>query len=54
MNVDKNFFNTFNAGYESFSSTWKIDRMNPVIGNKGEFLFLALFFPSIILLKASR
>ena len=24
LNVDKTFLNTFNAGYESFSSSWKL------------------------------
>ena len=54
LNVEKTFVNTFNVGYESFSSSWKLQKMHPVIGNRGEFLFLALFLPSILLLKASR
>jgi hypothetical protein len=27
-------------GYEGFSKSLPLDRMNPVTGNKGEFLFL--------------
>ena len=41
-------------GYEGFSKGWKLQKMNPNHGNKYEFLFLALFFPSIVVLKAAR
>ena len=48
------FFNTFNMGYEGFSKPWKMPKMNPNHGNKYEFLFLAMFFPTVIILKAAR
>ena len=41
-------------GYEGFSSSWHQDKMHPVMGNKGEFLFLALLVPAVILLKGCR
>ena len=41
-------------GYEGFSKPFPQPKMHPVIGNRGEFLFLALFFPAVVLLRASR
>ena len=41
-------------GYEGFSSPWHPLKMHPVVGNRGEFLALALFFPFILMLKNSR
>ena len=41
-------------GYEGFSTPFKQPRMHPVWGNRGEFLFLAILLPSLILIKASR
>ena len=41
-------------GYEGFSTAPKMNRMHPVLGNKGEFLFLALLFPALLIFKASR
>ena len=41
-------------GYEGFSKGWRAPKMHPIIGNRGEFLFLALFFPIILMLKATR
>ena len=41
-------------GYEGFSTSPRMNRMHPVLGNKGEFLFLALFFPALLVLKATR
>ena len=40
--------------YEGFSKPWPQPRMHPIIGNRGEFLFLAILFPTVILLRASR
>ena len=51
---DLTFVNTFNMGYEGFSKAWKLPKMNPNHGNKYEYLFLALFFPTIVILKACR
>ena len=47
-------WNTWNMGYEGFSKPWHMQKMHPVIGNRGEFLFLALFFPAVLILRASR
>ena len=46
--------NSFNMGYEGFSRAWHQDKMHPVIGGKGEYLFLALLIPAVIFLKSSR
>ena len=48
------FWNTFNMPYEGFSKPWTPPRMHPIIGNRGEFLFLALFFPAVLILRATR
>ena len=53
-NKSYTFFNSFNMGYEGFSKPWKMPKMHPVVGNRGEFLFLALFFPITLLMKATR
>ena len=53
--LDSNtFYNTFNIGYEGFSKPWNMPTMYPVVGNRGEFLFLAIFFPSILIFKRAR
>ena len=41
-------------GYEGFSKPWRMSTMDPIIGNKKEFIFLAILFPTILLLKAAR
>ena len=51
---DYTFLTSFNMGYEGFSKPWKMHKMNPVVGNRGEFLFLAIFFPLVLMLKAAR
>ena len=51
---DLTFVNTFNMGYEGFSKGWKVPKMNPNHGNKWEFLFLAVLFPTLYVLKAAR
>ena len=52
--VKPNFVNSFGMGYEGFSRPWKMPKMHQSMGNRGEFLFLALFVPAIMLLKKSR
>ena len=54
QNETYTFYNSINMGYEGFSKPWKMAKMHPIVGNRGEFLFLALFFPIILMLKASR
>ena len=49
-----NVVNSFNMGYEGFSSSWHEPRMHQVFGNKGEFLFLALLVPAVLIAKRSR
>ena len=49
-----NFINHLNIGYERFSKETPLGKMHPVVGNKGEYLFLALFFPFILLVRAAR
>ena len=41
-------------GYEGFSKSWRAPKMHPIVGNRGEFLFLALLFPTLLMLKATR
>ena len=48
------FVTSFNMGYEGFSKPWKMPKMHPVVGNRGEFLFLAVLFPVVLMLKAAR
>ena len=48
------FYQAFNMGYEGFSKGPKLAKMHPIIGNRGEFFFLALLFPSILLMKMQR
>ena len=48
------FFNSINMGYEGFSKSWRMAKMHPIVGNRGEYLFLALFFPAVLMLKATR
>ncbi len=49
-----NVVTSFNMGYEGFSTPWSVPRSNPIIGNRGEFLFLALLLPAVLLAKKSR
>ena len=48
------FVNSINMGYEGFSKAWRQPKMHPIVGNRGEYMFLALLFPIILMLKASR
>ena len=48
------FFSSMNMGFEGFSKPWKAPKMHPVVGNRGEFFYLALLFPALWFLKASR
>ena len=51
---DSSFWGTWNMPYEHFSKPFHPPKMHPVQGNKGEFLFLAILFPAVIMAKASR
>ena len=53
-NANYTFWNSFNLGYEGFSKPVKVPKMHPIVGNRGEFLFLALLFPVIWLMKTAR
>ena len=48
------FWGSWNMPYEHFSKPFHPPKMHPVSGNKGEFLFLAILFPVILLAKGSR
>ena len=41
-------------GYETFSSPFSPYKMHPVFGNRGEFVFLAVLVPGILVLKTCR
>ena len=41
-------------GYEGYSTAWPMAKMHPIVGNRGEFVFLLLLFPTILLLKKGR
>jgi hypothetical protein len=41
-------------GYEGFSKSLPLDRMNPVTGNKGEFLFLFFFIALVPIVGYGR
>ena len=48
------FNNTWNMGYEGFSSSMALPKMDPVFGNRREFAFLAVLVPTILMLKSCR
>lgn len=52
--TDFGFASTFNMGYEGFSKPLALQRMNPIYGNKNEFLALALLFVTVPLLISGR
>ena len=48
------FIGSFNMGYEGFSKPLPLNRMNPIYGNKNEFLFLFGLILLVPLIKSSR
>ena len=52
--TDFSFLGTFNMGYEGFSRPLALNRMNPVWGNKNEFLFLLGLIALVPLVKSAR
>jgi hypothetical protein len=48
------FIGSFNMGYEGFSKPLPLNRMNPIYGNKNEFLFLLGLIAMVPLVKAAR
>ena len=48
------FNNTWNMGYEGFSKSPSLPKMDPVFGNRREFAFLAVLVPAILVLKSCR
>lgn len=52
--TDFSFLGTFNMGYEGFSRPLSLNRMNPVWGNKNEFLFLLGLIALVPLVKSAR
>ncbi len=51
---DFSFIGSFNMGYEGFSKPLPLNRMNPVYGNKNEFLFLFGLIALVPLVKSAR
>jgi hypothetical protein len=52
--TDFSFLGTFNMGYEGFSKPLPLNRMNPIWGNKNEFLFLLGLIALVPLIKSAR
>ena len=52
--TDFSFLGTFNMGYEGFSKPLALNRMNPIWGNKNEFLFLFGVIALVPLVKSAR
>lgn len=52
--ADFSFINSFNMGYEGYSKPLPLERMNPVWGNKGEYLALLGLFALVPLVKSAR
>ncbi len=48
------FIASFNMGYEGFSKPLPLNRMNPIYGNKNEFLFLLGLVLLVPLVKSAR
>lgn len=51
---DFSFLGSFNMGYEGFSKPLPLNRMNPIYGNKNEFLFLFGLIALVPLVKGAR
>ncbi len=52
--TDFSFLGTFNMGYEGFSRPLSLNRMNPIWGNKNEFLFLLGLIALVPVIKSAR
>ena len=52
--TDFSFMGTFNMGYEGFSRPLALNRMNPIWGNKNEFLFLFGLILLVPVIKSAR
>ena len=52
--TDFSFLGTFNMGYEGFSRPLPLNRMNPIWGNKNEFLFLLGLIALVPVIKSAR
>ncbi len=52
--TDFSFLGTFNMGYEGFSRPLALNRMNPIWGNKNEFLFLFGLIALVPIIKSAR
>ena len=52
--TDFSFIGSFNMGYEGFSRPLPLNRMNPIWGNKNEFLFLLGLISLVPLIKSAR
>ena len=52
--TDFSYLGTFNMGYEGFSKPLALNRMNPIWGNKNEFLFLFGLIALVPLLQSAR
>jgi hypothetical protein len=52
--TDFSFLGTFNMGYEGFSRPLALNRMNPIWGNKNEFLFLLGLILLVPVIKSAR
>jgi hypothetical protein len=52
--TDFSFLGTFNMGYEGFSKPLPLNRMNPIWGNKNEFLFLLGLIALVPVVKNAR
>ena len=52
--TDFSFAGSFNMGYEGFSKPLDLPKMNPIYGNKGEFLVLLGLIALVPLIKGSR
>ena len=52
--TDFSFMSSFNMGYEGFSKPLPLNRMNPIYGNKNEYLFLVGLFALVPLVKSAR
>ena len=48
------FVSSFNMGYEGFSRPLPLNRMNPIWGNKNEFLFLLGLIALVPIVKSAR